>query len=78
MEVGVETFRRVQLFPYLRLLHTLETKKERYELKIDFETMDWATGIILWMGSDARVISPAALRLRVRQEAQKIAEGPGG
>ncbi len=73
VEVSDRELAQIRWYPGLRLLRTLPGGKERSRLRIDFETEEWATRMILWMGADAKVISPVTLRRRVCEEASKIA-----
>jgi len=76
LDVNERQMRRIRWFPYLSLLReSAPSETGRCRVKIDFETEEWATRMVLWMGSDAKVIAPVELKENVRREALAIANG---
>ncbi|MCK8487139.1 YafY family transcriptional regulator [Paenibacillus sp. MBLB2552] len=69
-EFGVNRLRRER---FVKVDHTEGPDNQGWLLaEVDFQTLDWACGVILAGGRDVEALEPAELRERVRAEAQAI------
>lgn len=69
-EFGLNRLRRER---FIKVHHTEGPDNQGWLLaEVDFQTLDWACGVILAGGRDIEALEPAELRERVRAEAQAI------
>lgn len=74
LRMSEEVLERVRCFPFARILRASSPKNGRVTVKMDLETIEWATQIVLWMGAGATVLRPASLRKAVGGAARGIVE----
>lgn len=66
---------RLEREPYLiARVQRAESGEGSLNLRLRPEEHDWLARILLSLGTDARVLEPETLRMRIRQEAQGIAD----
>ncbi|HEX7735825.1 MAG TPA: WYL domain-containing protein [Ktedonobacteraceae bacterium] len=66
---------RLEREPYLiARVQRAENGEGSLNLRLRPEEYDWLARILLSLGTDARVLEPESLRVRIRQEAQGIAD----